>query len=171
MIYSLKKGGEMKKTTQTSSFFIVVFFILFINFIQPMNKILADSNEVGHYAGMEARIAKLEERVQKLEQLLLSKASEFSNQDNILKHMPNTSEKHLQIAEDWRSIKNWTRVKDGMTFDQVIQILGNPTKKDMLDSDWGKWYYEGYLAEAGTTVSGYIQFMNRKVSGVYPPVY
>jgi len=153
----------MKKTTQASSFFTIMFFILFINFIQPMSRVFALSNEVGHYTEMEARISRLEERVQKLEQLLLDKTTGYSNKEKIVNPM--------QTIGKWQILSNWSRVKNGMTFDQVIRILGNPTKKDITNEDFGTWFYEGYIDEARSTVSGNVKFLDRKVYQVNPPVY
>lgn len=102
-------------------------------------------NEQDRMAELGTHIAKLEERVQKVVQ--------------------------RPTVSDWRVKESWLRIKMGMSFEQVIQILGRPTKTDMTSPDQGIWYYEGYSMEAGSTVSGNIFFANRQVLTVSPPVY
>jgi hypothetical protein len=58
-----------------------------------------------------------------------------------------------------------------MSFDQVSQILGKPTRTDMIHADVGTWYYEGYLDAARAAVSGNIFFAHSRVSAVNPPVW
>ena len=97
------------------------------------------------------RIIELESRIAKLEQV--------------------KTPKPVSIQGGWQSLDNWSKVKKGMSFDQVTQILGEPTKTDMYGTDSGHWYYEGRLKEAGATVSGKIFFYNRRVMSVEPPVF
>ncbi len=110
------------------------------------HRALAAINEQDRMTQMGMHIVTLEERVQK-----------------VVQQQPPLS--------DWRVRKNWLRIKIGMSFAQVEQIFGPPTKTSMGSEDIGNWYYEGYSKEAGTTVSGNIFFLNRQVASVSPPVY
>lgn len=84
---------------------------------------------------------------------------------------PTPSEPKATTVSDWRVKGNWSRIKTGMSFDQVIQILGRPTKTNMISPDLGTWYYEGYSTEVGAIVSGNIFFTDRQVLVVNPPIF
>lgn len=155
----------MKRSTHASFVCVsaVALMLLALALTMPVHHALAAPSEQGHIAELEARIVRLEERIHKLEQLFRETTSQYSKQD--------TKRTPLPTLGDWRVKENWLRIKVGMSFDQAVQILGRPTRQDMIGPDQGTWYYEGHLDEAGTTVSGNIFFSSRKVLLVQPPVY
>jgi outer membrane protein assembly factor BamE (lipoprotein component of BamABCDE complex) len=88
---------------------------------------------------------------------------------------PPTTAKAIRNTEvrgdGWRTIRNWDRVKTGMSFAQVTQILGKPTKIDgsMYGSNNPNYYYEGKMV-SGEPATGYIEFRQRRVKEVHKPV-
>jgi hypothetical protein len=104
---------------------------------------------------VEQRIKDLEERVQRLERIA-------DEQLGIADNGP---------GEGWQSLNNWSRIERGMSYDQVINLLGYPTDTVMFSSDSGTWFYEGHVDAAGTSVTGRVSFINRRVLGIFPPVW
>jgi hypothetical protein len=159
-----KEKAQMKKPYHSLCIRMPRTFLTVLILILGMlaNWTFAASSEQDRISNLEERIARLEERVQRLEKLL---GAMSERQEPVLKResSPNLG--------DWRVRGNWSRIKDGMSFEQVTQILGRPTRTDMAGQDHGTWYYEGYVDRAGAVVSGNIFFLNRKVLRVNPPVY
>ena len=83
-----------------------------------------------------------------------------------------SSDSRPRSAEDgWRNPDNWIRVKERMSEQQVIAILGEPTKRERHTRSARTLYYEGEVQ--GSYVSGHVDIYENQVSGgsVSPPVF
>ena len=69
----------------------------------------------------------------------------------------------------WKTLRNWDRVKKGMSFAQVQEILGVPTKIVSTLPDSPTYYYEGTLV-SGDLAGGRISFYERRVLTIAKPV-
>ena len=68
--------------------------------------------------------------------------------------------------------ENWSKIKFGMSQDQVIDILGLPTSRNLIGGYQGTFYYEGHTSEAGVPVTGNISFdSNGQVLVISPPIW
>lgn len=68
----------------------------------------------------------------------------------------------------WQLPANWARLQRGMSEQQVVAILGNPTS--IVDGTHRKIYYEGEVAGSGFVV-GYVQFYEKRLDRYEPPVF
>jgi hypothetical protein len=103
------------------------------------------------------RIDLLEKRIKVLEDLLIpadSKAKTIA---------PKTT------LGGWQNPSSWQKLKRGMSFGQVEEILGRPTTDAVGSRDYGKWYYEGNVN--GSIISGNVSFYSRQVSVVFRPIF
>ncbi len=136
---------------------IIVFALLFL----PISACVAESN-----VDIQKQIAKLK--------------SELERQNERIKHLeylvrPTTqSGQHKIVVGNlaWQNIKNWKKIKRGMSRAQVESILGKPTKVKVSVIEYVTLYYQGEKFGSGY-VSGNIQLNeNDRVlySGVNAPV-
>ena len=72
----------------------------------------------------------------------------------------------------WRSPANWDRIEEGMSEEQVVAILGPPTKREEQFLSYLQLSYEGQVEGSGF-VSGNITLERNQVAGwmVEPPVF
>lgn len=69
----------------------------------------------------------------------------------------------------WHLPANWARLQRGMSEQQVVAILGSPTRA--VDGSYRKIYYEGEVAGSGF-VTSYVEFdRDKRLLGVAPPVF
>ncbi len=77
----------------------------------------------------------------------------------------------VPVNDGWKKKANWDMIKNGMSENQVIKILGRPTRKEEFISSAFTLYFEGYSDEANAEVTGNIFFNNNQVNLVSPPVW
>lgn len=102
------------------------------------------------------RILALEARVLKLEQRLLAIESAIQRPSQAVETRTPPHEPAAREG-DWRVLENWSRVRTGMSPDQVKKILGAPTSTKYLSERMGTWFYEGFLEEANAKVTGSVE--------------
>ena len=141
---------------------IIICFTIVLTFFCFHTSILPQNDNI-RISQLEDRISDLEERVNKLEQMLLYSQDSTDRSSNII----NTT----VVQTGWENYENWMKIKVGMSFEQVKDILGSPTSTDMTDERMGTWFYEGYVNDAKAKVSGYVYFSSGKVQSVLSPGY
>jgi len=104
--------------------------ILLLAFFCPSGHSLADDD------ALAARVAELEARLEKVEQLLDEQYSDDRWKDNVL----------------------WSRIKTGMSESDVRKILGDPARKEQ--AVFMTWYYH-----EKSNVHSYVWFDEGKVLG------
>lgn len=105
---------------------------------------------------LEEKVASLQKRVTRLEQHLSAEPQ-------------SPPKKRMDTgAGDWRKLSNWAKIKRGMSKDQVIRLLGEPTRRTIAGS---MLHWEGYAEEAGAEVSGNVWFNSGKAANIRPPVW
>lgn len=80
-------------------------------------------------AKLEAKIQQLELRIQKLEALYES-------------GLPKRTPAKAKPVGDSRNVANWRRLKKGMSIDQLIAILGEPSSVTIINES-ELWFYKG----------------------------
>jgi hypothetical protein len=83
------------------------------------------------FASDSERITQLEKDVLDLKQRLTKLESPQSS----------TSQQHRTIvsSEGWKSLSNWRSLKNGMSYDEVRSIIGEPTRID--GGTLARWHY------------------------------
>ena len=77
---------------------------------------------------------------------------------------------HLSTMDQpWREAKNWSRIRLGMSEEQVRSILGPPTDANRLNQVKTP-YYQGDIKKSGS-VSGDVEFIGDKVWLVNKPIF
>ena len=73
---------------------------------------------------------------------------------------------------DWTIPANWDRIEEGMSEEQVVAILGPPTKREEQFLSYLQLSYEGQVEGSGF-VSGNITLERNQVAGwmIEPPVF
>jgi cell division protein FtsB len=80
---------------------------------------------------LTAQVAHLERRVDELEKRLRA-----------LETPQITLQSENRVARgDWRNVANWRRLRDGMSMDQVAELLGQP---DKVEAGYVTFWYYGY---------------------------
>lgn len=69
----------------------------------------------------------------------------------------------------WHDRNSWTRVRDGMSAEQVIAILGRPTSTETVSS-FTTLYYRGLAGYSGS-VSGNVKLLDDRVWQINAPVF
>lgn len=82
-----------------------------------------------------------------------------------------SSQDHVptQLDTRWHSPQNWDRLKLGMSFAQVTEILGPPTSTG-AGGMGPLWYYEGPVPSSGQ-ITGVVQFYQKRLWKIDKPVY
>ena len=108
---------------------------------------------------LKAELRSQNERIERLEQLVL----------------PSTNSKAPLVVVDrfaWQQLKNWNRIKPGMSRSQVESILGKPTNVEVSTISYVTLYYQGEKSGAGY-VSGNVELNQKdrvRYSGINKPV-
>ncbi|MEQ0720607.1 hypothetical protein [Stutzerimonas stutzeri] len=108
---------------------------------------------------LKAELRSQHERIKRLEKLLLHSESNGSR--------PIVADKFA-----WQDLRNWNRVRSGMSRSQVESILGKPTKVEVSIIGYVTLYYQGEKSGAGY-VSGNVELNNKDRvlgSGINKPV-
>ena len=161
MLFTKITYNGVLKIIQPYYSFILMVLILTVGSINISEAQDKSSDSLKRIAVLEKKVQELEKRISQLETVLKTH-EEFQ---------PTSNKPPKDVSGDWRNIKNWGLIKSNMSFDQVIKILGEPTRKSMITPDSGTFYYEGYSDEAGSSISGNILFYNRQVSLTSIPVF
>ena len=111
-------------------------------------------------AGLRAQVESQHKRIKALEALVL----------------PAAKAQHKAVIVDrfaWQKMSNWNRMKRGMSRQQVVSILGQPTRTSKPYSTRSdiKLHYEGTASGAGY-ISGYVQIdgIDNQVDIISKPV-
>lgn len=86
---------------------------------------------LGCYAADSDRITQLEKEVQELKLRITS----LENPNN----KANQSPKTVTTADGWKSLTNWRSLKNGMSYDEVRAILGEPAH--ISGGEVAFWFY------------------------------
>jgi hypothetical protein len=83
------------------------------------------------YGSDSVRIKQLEKEVQELK-LRLSKLEDTQTTTN-------QQQRNIVSGEGWKSLANWRSLKNGMSYDEVRSILGEPSRVD--GGSIAYWHY------------------------------
>ena len=67
----------------------------------------------------------------------------------------------------WHSLENWDRVTKGMTQEEVVKVLGEPTTVQSVDN-YKTLFYSGVTRE-GRTLNGLVNMRDERVVAVKNP--
>lgn len=123
-------------------------FLLFLAVAATPGGLLAQTTE--------QRISELEIAVQRLENEVFGGQLKQQQNNQVIHH-------------GWRSLRRWEMIKKGMSSDQVISILGQPTSIDRA-LNFVTLFYQGNITGAGR-VTGLVKLSDDRVWKVEPPVY
>ena len=87
---------------------------------------------LGCYAADSDRVTQLEKEVQELKVRITNLESPHNK--------PNQSQKTVATTDGWKSLANWRSLKNGMSYDEVRAILGEPSR--IKGGNIAFWYYE-----------------------------
>jgi len=107
-----------------------------------------------------------DQRISDLEREISRSTSKTPDRD-----APRAAERSSQSANAvWLNLKNWERVKAGMTEKQVLDVLGYPTSSRSSDNSGGKILF--YTQPVGNTgfLSGTVELGNDHVKTVQKPI-
>lgn len=109
---------------------IIFFFILSINLTSYAEDVAYDDE----ITKLKQKIVELESRIKDLEATL----ARYQEQEKILD----------ESGYGWQDLRNWRKLKTGMTTEEVLAILGTPQKT--VDGIKTLWYYpdiyRGYVS-------------------------
>lgn len=131
-------------------------------FAQEPERIWQLQNEV---EVLKNKVLELNQRIDGLEQALKGKPPGSSSAPENAVTSPQLS----TMDQPWHEAKNWSRIKLGMSEEQVKSILGPPTDAKRL-SRVKTLYYQGDVRKSGL-VSGNVQFIGDRVWLVNEPVF
>ena len=118
---------------------IILFFLLTLAFSANAQEATIEQ--------LNQRIEQLENRVSILESIIANSKQKKSKQANISAVAP--------------KLQSWRKLKKNMTFDDVIDILGEPLR--IRSGDFTKWYYSKDISHS------YVSFYQDVVDGWEEP--
>ena len=71
----------------------------------------------------------------------------------------------------WFDSSAWKRIKNGMSYDQVVAILGKPTKVESLSPNYQTVFYQGSVRRGVASVTGTIVLSDDQVIVVRIPAF
>jgi hypothetical protein len=81
---------------------------------------------------------------------------------------PSSAQSQIDFV-GWKDKKNWQKIQDNMSAQQVIAILGQPTKKEEI-AEYLTFFWEGNIPGSGY-VSGNVKLSDNQTWSINPPVF
>jgi hypothetical protein len=132
-----------------------------------------------------ARISRLETEIQQLRTLVNEQARRIQRLEDELSRRAGASEPQPRprprvgemrtdgaqsaARQPWHGVATWDRVATGMTEEEVMKILGNPTSAESVGV-LKTLFYRG-VAPGGTPVSGHVNFKDGRVVAIRKPEF
>ena len=141
--YELLK--ENKKTVENN-------FEILSKKIADSNIARADNDWNIKYESEQAKL-ELKQEISRLKNQLISLEDELKKLDEttykveLNKIKPNVK---------WMNIENWRKIRTGLTEQEVIQILGTPTRRNAYSGNSVVLIYQGYGKSGSVTVNPYL---------------
>lgn len=127
---------------------------IFQNNVDELNKKISDSNiaradkDFGLRLEIQQLKINLEEEILKLERETQSLEEKLKELDKIAYKVELKSSKP---SVKWMNLSNWRKLKKGLNEEQVIQLLGAPTRRTAFTQNSITLLYQGY-GEGGSVV-------------------
>ena len=116
----------------------------------------------------------VEDQQRQIDQLkrTIASSAESNSERPVSDEREESSSSQSQIGfVGWKDKRNWQKIQDNMSSQQVIAILGRPTRQEKLEYvDYLTLFWEGNV-QGSDYVSGNILFSNNQVSIIKPPVF
>jgi len=125
----------------------------YVGFLFLLALIISGCSTTGSASSMQPKHMEIQpERVEQLEKDVQELKSRISVLEAMLSGNSKTNEVVI-AGEGWKSLARWRKLKTGMSYESVIEILGSAHRID--GGSFATWYYEN---------RGTVQFSRGKVS-------
>ena len=111
-----------------------------ISFLFLSALIISGCSTTGSASGMQSKAIEIQpERIEQLERDMQEVKSQISALETMLSG--NSKTKEVVIAgEGWKTLASWRKLKTGMSYESVIEILGSAHRVN--GGNIADWYYE-----------------------------
>ena len=112
----------------------------YVGFLFLSALIISGCSTTGSVSGLQSNATGVQpERVEQLERDLQEVKSRISALETKLSGI-SKAEEAVIAGEGWKSLANWRKLKTGMSYESVIEILGSAHRVDGGVS--ARWYYD-----------------------------
>lgn len=146
--------------------FVIVIFVLIM-----VSSCSTTTSKNAQIQQLNWQVENQQRQIDQLKRAIASSAQANSSQQVDGEREETSSSQSQSDSIGWKDKQNWQKIQDNMSSQQVIAILGRPTRQEKLEYvDYLTLFWEGNVQGSGY-VSGNILFSNNQVSIIKPPVF
>ena len=106
-------------------------------------------------------------RIERLEAALAQRGSAVPGRPSDRRPEATAASPKAKGPQRWHSLENWDRVSKGMTQEEVVKVLGEPTTVQSVDN-YKTLFYSGVTRD-GRTLNGLVNMRDERVVAVKNP--
>jgi hypothetical protein len=136
--------------------------------------VIAQSDDAARINFLESEIQRLRNqldeqnrRIERLEAALAQRSAAVPGRPSDRRPEATAASPKGTGQQPWHSLENWERVAKGMTQEEVVKVLGEPTAVQSVDN-YKTLFYSGVTRD-GRTLNGLVNMRDERVVAVKNP--